>query len=117
MNRLCTSSVHVITANGQTQEQFYQSCFRISTTADVSNIIGQDLGRPALEFICSGWRVKPKDSLKDPSTLNYPVIVVFLWDCELPTKVKMRLRISKSSEPVSTEDERKSFKPLVLGCK
>lgn len=73
--------------------------------------------RSAVEFICSEWRLKPDGTLQDPSTLNCPVTVGLVWDSELPTKVKMRLRISKSSGPVSKEDERKSFEPLVLGSK
>lgn len=105
----------MITAKGQTQEQVYQSCFRISITGDVSNTIGQDLGQICCGIICSEWKVKLDDILKDPSMLNYPVIMGVLWDSELPTKVKMRLRISKSSGPVSKEeDERKSFQTLGL---
>lgn len=71
--------------------------------------------RSAVEFICSEQKVKLDDILKDPSTLNYPVIMGVLWDSELPTKVKMRLKLSKSSGPVSKEeDERKSFQTLGL---
>lgn len=46
MISLCTTSVHVITATGQTWEQVSQSCSRISVPGDVSNTIGQGPGQP-----------------------------------------------------------------------
>lgn len=62
--------------------------------------------RSAVEFICSELRVKPDDILKDTSTLNFPVILGFLWDSTLTTKDETKnIQIIRTSLQGRREEE------------
>lgn len=72
-------------------------------------LLGKDLGSQVqcvINLLIGGlWRVEPHDILNAPSNQSCYVIMLYFWDSELPTKLKMRLVTVSSLGPVSKEDD------------